>query len=382
MAATMVLARARLDLLWQALTARGFQVLGPVVGEGAMLLGPVPDPSRLPAGLIDEQAPGRYRLLSDGYAGGRALFRWTLAAQGWKRFLLPPRRRLFAARREGQGFHLLPADEAGPAQAFFGVRPCELAAIRLLDRVFSRAGSEDPEYLARRAAVCLIGVDCTRAGSTCFCQAMHCGPALGEGFDLGLTELATPERHDFLLRAGSELGREIMAELGQRPATADELALGHRLVAEAGKGMTRCLPEGLPELLCTQPDHPVWHEIGRQCLGCANCTMVCPTCFCWAVEDTASLDGTESERWRRWDSCFSIEFSYIHGGAVRRDIAARYRQWLSHKLGTWHQQFGAAGCTGCGRCITWCPVGIDLIAASALLAEAKGDGLAKSICDG
>ncbi|OQX05698.1 MAG: hypothetical protein BWK76_27155 [Desulfobulbaceae bacterium A2] len=374
MSATVLLARDRLDLLWRVLTVRGFQVLGPVAGEGALQLGPVPDPALLPAGLIDEQAPGRYRLRRDDFAGGRALFRWTLAAQGWKRFLFPPWRRLFAARREGRHFRLLPDDDSVPAQAFFAVRPCELAAIRILDRVFSRPGAEDPDYLARRAATCLIGVDCTRAGATCFCQAMGSGPALGEGFDLALTELITPVRHDFLLRAGSALGREMMAELGLGPASAEDLALGRRLVAEAADTMHRRLPAGLPQLLRDRVEHPVWREIGRRCLGCANCTLVCPTCFCCAVEDRATLDGSESERWRRWDSCFSVDFSVVHGGAVRRDIAARYRQWLSHKLGTWHGQFGGAGCTGCGRCITWCPVGIDLTASAGLLAGGEVGG--------
>jgi Fe-S oxidoreductase len=88
--------------------------------------------------------------------------------------------------------------------------------------------------------------------------------------------------------------------------------------------------------------------------------MVCPTCFCTSVEETNDLTGTESSRSRRWDSCFTMDFSYIHGGSVRNSPKSRYRQWMTHKLSTWVDQFGTSGCVGCGRCITWCPVGIDI----------------------
>jgi ferredoxin len=88
--------------------------------------------------------------------------------------------------------------------------------------------------------------------------------------------------------------------------------------------------------------------------------MACPTCFCTTVDDVTDLTGSQAVRSRRWDSCFSMDFSYIHGGSVRSSGASRYRQWLTHKLASWQDQFGASGCVGCGRCITWCPVGIDL----------------------
>ena len=100
--------------------------------------------------------------------------------------------------------------------------------------------------------------------------------------------------------------------------------------------------------------------MAERCLACGSCTSVCPTCFCVTTEDFTDLAAGLSRRVRRWDSCFSVDFTYIHGGNVRTSIAARYRQWLTHKLGSWHEQFGTPGCVGCGRCITWCPAGIDI----------------------
>ncbi|MBF0393567.1 MAG: 4Fe-4S dicluster domain-containing protein, partial [Alphaproteobacteria bacterium] len=107
-------------------------------------------------------------------------------------------------------------------------------------------------------------------------------------------------------------------------------------------------------------EHPRWDEVAKRCLTCGNCTMVCPTCFCTTVDDVTDLGGTRTERVRSWDSCFTLDFSYIHGGSVRNEGSSRYRQWITHKLSSWHDQFGSSGCVGCGRCITWCPVGIDI----------------------
>ena len=118
--------------------------------------------------------------------------------------------------------------------------------------------------------------------------------------------------------------------------------------------------DGLPELLQESRGHPQWDDVATRCLGCGNCTLVCPTCFCSGVEDHTDLTGNHAERVRVWDSCFGIDHSYMHGGAIRPSGRSRYRQWLTHKFGTWHDQFGSSGCIGCGRCIAWCPVGIDV----------------------
>ena len=96
--------------------------------------------------------------------------------------------------------------------------------------------------------------------------------------------------------------------------------------------------------------------------------MVCPTCFCTSVADTTDVTGDHAERWQEWASCFDLDYSELHGGQVRSSGASRYRQWLTHKFGTWHTQFGQSGCVGCGRCIAWCPVGIDVTAELTALA--------------
>jgi ferredoxin len=142
-----------------------------------------------------------------------------------------------------------------------------------------------------------------------------------------------------------------------------------RLSRDAAAAQQRAMDPGVAALLARNAEHPRWDEVAERCLSCGACTMACPTCFCHAVEDRSDLGGQRAERVRRWDSCFSADFSYLHGGSVRRHTSARYRQWLSHKLSYWHQQFGGSGCVGCGRCITWCPVGIDITAEVAAIRD-------------
>jgi ferredoxin len=186
------------------------------------------------------------------------------------------------------------------------------------------------------------------------------GPRVERGYDLALTELLDGE-HRFLVEAGSERGAGVLGELPGRDATEDDLRQAAASIESAAAHMGRALDAfDLRGLLARSSEHPRWDDVAARCLTCGNCTAVCPTCFCSAVEDDVDLTGTESQRWRVWDTCFSLDYSYIHGGSIRPSARSRYRQWLTHKLGTWHDQFGTSGCVGCGRCITWCPVGIDI----------------------
>ena len=352
--------RAGLDALFAALQQDGYTPVGPTVRDGAIVYDRLETAADLPAGWTDEQDGGRYRLKrrDDG-----ALFGYAVGPQSWRRFLQPPRERLWRARRDGRGFEIVPEDETPVRYAFIGVRACELRAIAIQDRVLIEGAEPDPGYRSRRAAAFIVALQCGQAGGTCFCVSMQAGPRAESGFDLALTEVLAGGAHYFLIAAGSARGAALLERLPRRPATPEERAAGDAVVERTAAQMGRTLDAGgIKELLYANYEHPRWDEVATRCLSCANCTLVCPTCFCTTVEDATDLSGEHAERWQRWDSCFTLDFSYIHGGSVRPSPKARYRQWLTHKLATWIDQFGSSGCVGCGRCITWCPVGIDLTA--------------------
>lgn len=351
-----VLGAGELDRLLDVIRVAGYGIVGPLVRDGAIVLAPLRSAADLPAGWIEEQGPGRYRLKREG----SRVFGHTVGPSSWKRFLSPPRVRLFSARTNGRSFEV--TDGADPAlpTAFFGVRPCDVAAIAVLDRVMLGGPVADPVYRERREKCLIVAANCTRASATCFCESMDAGPRATAGFDLALTEVREEGRHEFLLESGSARGDELLAALAARPAGEADRAAAARAVEGARGQMGRALEtRGLADRLRANPDHPHWEKVAARCMACGNCTQVCPTCFCTTVADTAELGGGGASRVRRWDSCFAPEFTYIHGGGARTSVRARWRHWVTHKLGTWHEQFGGSGCTGCGRCITWCPAGID-----------------------
>ena len=373
-----VIDRDGLTSLIAALRQEGYQVIGPKVVDGAITYEPVEDGDQLPVGWVDEQEGGSYRLLrgTDG-----ALFAHTVGPQSWKRYLFPPNQRLWHSKSGEAGFTIVPEPDMTPPYAFLGVRACELKAIALQDKVFGVNGGKshnggkvytDAGYATRRKAAFLIAVNCGRANKTCFCASMDAGPKATAGFDLALTELVGAGRHDFLVEIGSERGASILASLSRRPATPEDLIAADAVVARVAAGMGREMVAEVGPLLKRNLEHKRWDEVATRCLGCANCTLVCPTCFCSTVEDTTDLSGSHAERWRRWDSCFTLDFTFIHGGSIRREGSARYRQWMTHKLAHWHDQFGDSGCTGCGRCITWCPVGIDITEEARAIRDSEG----------
>ncbi len=349
--------RDGLDALIRDLVGQGRRVIGPALRDGALVTGPVASVDDLPAGVIDHQEAGGYHL--DTHGNG-ALFHNVVGPHTWKRYLYPPVRTLWSARRAAGGLEVMADDAPVPRYAFLGVRGCDLAALRVLDRVLRDDAFADPYYSASRDALFVVAVNCTRPGGTCFCASMGCGPRVGEGFDLALTELPCEDRHVFLVEAGSEAGTALLAGLPSEPADRAALAAAEARLAEAAESMGREMIPDVAQVLRDGLNSPHWATVAERCLGCANCTLVCPTCFCSTVEDVTDLSGAEARRERRWDSCFTLDFSYIHGGHIRRGGDARYRQWITHKLAHWHDQFGTSGCTGCGRCITWCPVGIDI----------------------
>ncbi|NHN77759.1 sulfite reductase subunit A [Azotobacter chroococcum] len=353
-----VLDRDGLQALIEALAARGFQVLGPLVRDGAIVHDEIAGVADLPAGWTDRQAPGQYRLER---RDDQALFGFAAAPQSWKRFLHPPVETLWRVRQGEGGLLFSTATEATPRYAFLGVRACDLRAIAIQDRVLGEGPYRDTAYARRRRDAFIVALNCSEAGDTCFCVSMGSGPRAEGAFDLALTELLDERRHELLVEVGSAAGAEVLAGLPQRPALESDRTAAAAVVARTAGRMGRRLDTtDLQGLLQSNPEHPRWDEVAERCLSCANCTMVCPTCFCTTVEDHSDLAGGSAERVRLWDSCFTLDFSYIHGGSVRQTDKGRYRQWMTHKLSTWFDQFGSSGCVGCGRCITWCPVGIDI----------------------
>ena len=245
--------------------------------------------------------------------------------------------------------------------AFIGIHSCDLHAVAIMDKVCSGGPYTAPGYSGRLSSCFFVALNCIKAGGTCFCASMKTGPKAESGFDLALTEVLEDNRHFFVVEVGSEKGGEALADVPTEAASPGDLESAARLIAAAEESMGRQMNnQGIKELLYSNIEHPRWDHVANRCLTCANCTMVCPTCFCTTVEDTTDLTGAEADRWRRWDSCFTLDFSYVYGGSVRSTPRARYRQWMTHKLATWYDQFGSSGCVGCGRCITWCPVGIDI----------------------
>jgi sulfhydrogenase subunit beta (sulfur reductase) len=368
---------AGLQALIDALVSRGFTVIGPTVQTGAIVNAPIRSVQELPGGWGDEQDAGHYRLRR---RDDDALFGFASGAQSAKPVFFPTEEVLWRGER-GEGTFTVEPNEQ-PAKdapyAFLGVRSCDLSAVGIHDTVLLSRMHQDTSYAARRSDSFIVAVTCSDPGGTCFCVSMGTGPhpepGRGAPYDLALTELLDGGRHRFVVEVASEYGAGVLDEIGAPPAAAEDLGAASHVAEAAAGRMGRTLDTfELKELLYASAESPIWDAVAERCLSCTNCTAVCPTCFCTSVDDVTDLTGNHSETKRVWDSCFNADFSYIHGGTVRSSTKSRYRQWMTHKLGSWVDQFGTSGCVGCGRCVTWCPAAIDITAeAAALRAEAAG----------
>lgn len=360
--------RPDLQRLFDVLIERGYEVIGPTVRDQVIVYDSIGSVSELPVGKTDRTERGLYRL---GEGESQKLFNYNLGPQSWKKFLFPPTLRMWQAHRENGGFVIEPEAHEPRRLAFIGVRACELSAIAVQDRVFAGGSYGDPIYQRQRENVFIVAVNCGKTNATCFCAAMNTGPKATAGFDLALTEVLQGEQHYFVVEVGSDAGEAVLEAVPHRPAAEAEVGAAEQIIAETTTHMGRSMDTtDINTLLTSNYDHPRWDQVASRCLMCGNCTQVCPTCFCTTVEDVTDLSGNMAERRRLWDSCFSMEFSYIVGGSIRASGKSRYRQWMVHKLATWIDQFGTSGCVGCGRCIAWCPVGIDITEeASAIRAQ-------------
>lgn len=358
-----------LDVLLRTVIEQGYRLIGPTAHDGTISYDDIAGVADLPAGWGDDQEAGRYRLRR---RDDNAIFGYAVGPNSPRRFFTPPRRPLWSATRTGQGFAIdPPARKDDRPLAFLGLRGCELAAIGVQDRVLATGAHPDPDYVDARARAFVIAVNCTEPAATCFCASMGTGPAAGPGHDLALTELLDGDGHRFLVSVASARGAEMLATVPRRDARTLDRTGAAAAVDGAARRMRRHLdPQGARDVLAANLEHPRWDDVASRCLSCTNCTLVCPTCFCTDVEDVTDLTGDHAERVERWDSCFTLAHSHMSGHSVRPDVRSRYRQWLTHKLSTWWDQFDVSGCVGCGRCIAWCPVGIDLTAEVAAIAGA------------
>jgi len=355
---TVALQKSGLDKLLGNLLRMGYKVFGPQIQDSAIVYKPLKSTAELPKGYISEQDAGRYRLV---YSGHRRYFDVTPGAQSWKQIFFPPLSELASFKRDKKGKWQIEEKETDlTPYALFGVFPCDLAAIQVQDRIFLREEWKDPVYWSRRQSAFILAVNCLHPCGTSFCVSMGTGPKANPGFDLCLTELEDV----FLVEVGSESGRMLMEGVPMLPTSAFWLQAAQKSLDDASARMGRSLPDQqkLPDLLLNNLDARQWDDVAQRCMSCSSCTQVCPTCFCWDGRDSSDLKGNTAQRERVWDSCFNPDYSYIVGGNTRPNTRSRYRQWLTHKFGSWYAQFGTSGCVGCGRCITWCPAKIDVTA--------------------
>jgi ferredoxin len=356
-----------LNQLLQSLRTSGFRIVGPVAAEHALRLDEIHELSDLPFGKGVRTEAGRYRVESTGKS---TYFGYNLTADSFKKFLFPPIRNLFSVSLDSSDAPFIKDTAEPPETVFLGIRSCELHALAMQDKIFTGGAYRDEFYAAQRKKIFIFAVQCGHANDTCFCASAGTGPAVTLDYDLLLTELSGGNG-SFIVRAGSDKGRGFLERLDAKPASEKDQQDAADLVKNTASSMKRSLPfQGLHERLRDYGDMKHWQEVATRCLSCGNCTNSCPTCFCNTVEDTVHYTGSEAKRVRKWDTCFSEGHSYIHGTTVRASVSSRYRQWLTHKLSTWVDQFDASGCVGCGRCITWCPAEIDItVETNRLLAE-------------
>jgi len=362
-------ARKNLDQLIKILHQSGCRVIGPRVetGQGGLVFREISSAAELPRGVRDVQSPGRYRLEQ---AESERCFMWANTAGAIKPYVFAPREKLWKVERKDGQLRFENLLHEPSRTAIIGVRACDLAALHIQDAHFLKDDGTDPYYRARRESLLLIAVNCSHAAQTCFCASTGDGPAVTTGYDILLDELD----EGYLLQVGTSAGQNIAGRLSLAQASAGQVEVARRQTEECAAQQRRMPSAGALQRLGRKVESPVWSSVAERCLACGNCTAVCPTCFCHREFDVPALDGNSAEHWRDADSCFNADHSYIAGQVMHPHTRERFRQWMMHKLFYWIGQYGRTGCTGCGRCITWCPAGIDFLAEAHRVLE-REDGV-------
>lgn len=334
-----------LEKLILALKSRGLAVLAYKLQGDLPVFGEVGSLRDILVEYSDLQSPGSYKLVKDM----RGFFRHSQYSP--KYFLHPPIQDVYEVSDD---FNIAQTRTNPVPTALFGIKPCDLAAIEVLDKILEC----DDVYQARRSSIAYIIVEeCVEPGGTCFCGSVGAGPSVTKGYDVAYTRLDDK----VLFKVGSSKGMELIEKLGLAKAPEKLLRKYEELLVDAKRKASRLPPlETIAKALeDVAPAEEFWRYVSARCVGCTNCNMVCPTCFCTEFVDYANLTGN-ARRERQWFGCLSYTYGQVAGQHFRPELLMRYRHFVLHKFVFYQKQIGLPGCVGCGRCITWCPMGIDL----------------------
>ncbi len=275
-----------------------------------------------------------------------------------KSLIFPPEEVLFTWRRGREGYLIEDSLKSGNRKAFFGMRGCDIRALRVLDR-YMLGEFEDPYYRARREAM-IVGITCEYPRSSCFCTAF--GGMKPENFDLWLTDIG----EHYLVEAGSDEGLRLLSADIFSPAGREDVEMAFRKIRTVEDEISRksrinlCETKKCSQSIKRRNEDPIWRELGKICLACGKCNFICPTCHCFDVVDVVNLSGNVGERVRVWDSCHLYEYAKTSAENFREERHARVRYRIYDKFVFPVMRYGMYACTGCGRCTDVCPAGIDI----------------------
>ena len=268
---------------------------------------------------------------------------------------LPPMEEMFGFRKDKEGYHieLPPSDEH--KQLIFGIRPCDAKALVILDANFKNL-YQDPYYLPKRSNAVLVSIGCTKPYDSCFCTSLGISPAESTDVDLMLTDIGD----QFLIEPISAAGKKLIAMATLEEASKEDEAKAKEAKEAAYQKVTRRIDtNGIgAKLLASFDDEGYWEKIAAKCISCGICTFLCPTCYCFDIND--ELVRGEGTRLRNWDSCAFSVYTKMPMENPRREKWKRVRQKVGHKFGFYPMTFNAIACSGCGRCIRLCPVNWDI----------------------
>jgi sulfhydrogenase subunit beta (sulfur reductase) len=252
----------------------------------------------------------------------------------------------------------MPAEELNKKYVIFGVHPCDIHGLKILDLVFS-GRYVDSYYFAKRSRAVIIGLDCI-PDDLCFCRSTGTG-FVDTGFDLFLSDIDD----SYLVRVATSIGDDMVTladSLFWEVEKADREKYKAKSIQRRESFQTEIQLQDLPEIMDLEYESQVWQEVGEECLSCGTCSMVCPTCYCYAVFDELNLDANSGQRKRRWDSCLFKDYALVAGGHnFRAKRSSRVKNRYFHKQRGFVSQHGRPSCVGCGRCKAYCPAGIDIV---------------------